>query len=89
MYYFVVSFLAAGGSTHLLLLKDNHEVARGFGKTHDATESIVWTVQLKRGDVVRISEITGQGYERILEDGWSSFTGFKLNWTVFELESQK
>ncbi|CAG2205983.1 C1QL [Mytilus edulis] len=79
MYYFVVSFLAAGGSTHLLLLKNNHEVARGYGRGQDATGSIVSTVQLKRGDVVRVSEITGQGHERILGDGWSSFTGFRLN----------
>ncbi|XP_052078779.1 heavy metal-binding protein HIP-like [Mytilus californianus] len=79
MYYFAVSFLAVRGTTHLMLLKNNHEVSRGYGNSHDETGSIVSTVLLKRGDIVRIAEMTGRGRDRTRGDGWSSFTGFKFN----------
>ncbi|XP_071128063.1 heavy metal-binding protein HIP-like [Mytilus edulis] len=79
IYYFAVSFLANGGSTHLLLLKNNHEIARGYGKDQNDTGSVVSTVHLKKGDIIRVAEITGEGREGIRGDGWSSFNGFKLN----------
>ncbi|VDI61420.1 Hypothetical predicted protein [Mytilus galloprovincialis] len=67
------------GSTHLMLLKNNHEVARGFGSSHDDTGSIVSTVQLKKRDVVRVAVMARKGRDRARGDGWSSITGFRLN----------
>lgn len=65
IYYFAVSFLAVRSSTNLMLIKNNHEVGRGYGYKHVDIGSIVSTVQLKRGDIVRVA---GKGHDRTRGD---------------------
>ncbi|XP_063413026.1 complement C1q subcomponent subunit C-like [Mytilus trossulus] len=48
IYYFAVTFMAQSGNTHLLLLKNNHEIARGYGDSTYDIGSIVSSAYLKK-----------------------------------------
>ena len=80
-YYFTTSFLSRSGSVHLQMMRNAEVIGSGAGYPDDgSTGSISATVNLKKGDAVKIRHWKGIGTQ-VVHAPFSMFTGFIL-WRI-------
>ena len=79
-YHFACSILSRDGPVHLKMFKNDVEVARGQGYPDNASSgSMAVVLDLKKGDVIKLSHWEGLNPEIIFGDNRSSFAGFILH----------
>ena len=77
-YYFTTSFLSKSGSTGLQMIRNAEVIGGGAGYPDDgSTGSISATINLKKGDAVKIRHWKGTGTQ-VVHASYSMFTGFIL-----------
>jgi hypothetical protein len=77
-YYFTTSFLSRSGSVHLQMMRHAEVIGGGAGyPDHGSSGSISGTVNLKKGDTVKIRHWKGIGTQ-VVHATYSMFTGFIL-----------
>ena len=75
-YYFTTSFLSAKGNVHLQIMKNVEVIGYSSGYPDNGSSgSISATVNLKKGDVVKVTHKKGYSTQRIHGE-YSMFTGF-------------